>query len=87
MTADRRTPKLLSAADVGRLLDSLREHALHPLVVIVAGIGPRLSEAAGMRRRDVDFSRGTIAVPKRTAATRNVLRGVTTDRAPEQGEN
>jgi integrase len=86
MTAGRPL-KPLGAAEVGRLLDPLRDHALRPLVAIAAGIGIRLPELAGVRRRDVDLSHGIIAVPKRTAATRNVLRGVSTDRAPEPGES
>lgn len=87
MTSERPTLKLLSATEVWHLVDSLRDHAAHPLLVIAVRTGARLSDVAGVRRLDVDLSHQTIAVPSRPVASRNVLRGVSSDHAPELGES
>jgi integrase len=87
MTAGRPRLKRLSTVEVDRLLDSLRGRTVRPLLVLTAGMGMRPSEATGVRCDDVDVIHGTLAVPRRTTAARNVVGRPSTDSPPEAGEH
>jgi integron integrase len=62
-TRPARVPTVLSAAEVGRMLDAMEPGSLRRLMVqVLYGTGMRLMECCRLRVRDLDFDRGQIVV-------------------------
>ena len=60
-TAPRRRDVHLTDEDVTAILGATPEH-YRPLVIILIGLGLRISEACGLRVQDVDFLRRTVRI-------------------------
>lgn len=57
-----RVPTVLSAEEVGRLLEAIEEPRYRLMVELLYGTGMRVSECCGLRVRDVDFGRGQVVI-------------------------